>query len=97
MEIDRTRVVQLLRGRGDDDAAVRAEDELPERFDPDDQPQLLLSYGVDLQDLDDQATVEQQGGGQEEAPTGLGSGQGSGLAHSMTSEPEPLLDDGEAR
>lgn len=90
-EIDRTRVVQLLRGRGDDDAAARAEDELPERFDPDDQPQLLMSYGVDAQDLDDQETVEQ------EVPTGLGSGQGSGLGHSMAHEPEPLLDDGESR
>lgn len=94
MQISRDRVVGVLRLRGDEDAAHRAEDELPEHFDPDDHTEVLLAYGVDLQDLDDQETFEEtaaDAGAQELAPTGLGSGTGSGLGHSLTSEPDPLL------
>ncbi len=88
MQVSRSRVVDVLRGRGDQDAARRAEDELPDSFDPDDHAEILLAYGVDAQDLDDQETAEQQ------VPTGLGSGAVSGLGHSQTSEPEPLLEAG---
>lgn len=37
--------------------------------------------------------ADDHSGTPEQAPTGLGSGTGSGLAHSLTSEPEPLLED----
>lgn len=40
----------------------------------------------DVDDVDD--------GAEEQVPTGLGSGAASGLGHSQTSEPEPLLEAG---
>lgn len=95
MQISRDLVVHVLRGRGEDDKATQAEDELPEHFDPDDHAEVLLSYGVDTQDLDDQETLEQAD--EEQAATGLGSGVGSGPGHSLTAEPDPLLGDPEAR
>lgn len=89
MEIDRAQVIKVLRERGDDDSARRAQDELPQRFDPDEHAQLLLSYGVDAQDLDEAP----DDAADDASDTGLGSGLGSGLGHSHTSEPEPLLGD----
>ncbi len=100
VQVSRSRVVQVLRARGNHDAAGRAEDELPESFDPDDHAEVLLAYGVDSQDLDDQETLDEAAEGPsadddaERAPTGLGAGTASGLGHSFTSEPEPLLDAG---
>ena len=94
VQVSRDRVVQVLQRRRDEDAARRAGDELPEHFDPDDHAEVLLAYGVDAQDLDDQETLEQTAGDPgvgEQVPTGLGSGSASGLGHSLTSEPEPLL------
>lgn len=95
MQVQRAHVVHLLRSRGDDEGAARAQDELPEQLDADEAPQLLLTYGVDLQDLDDQETVEQQGTGPagDESSSGLGSGAVSGLGISNSQEPEQDLSD----
>lgn len=46
MEIARERVIELLRGRGDDDDADHAERELPATVDPDRDAGLLTKFGV---------------------------------------------------
>lgn len=51
MEIDRQEIVDQLRGRSEDDAADRAERELPEQVDTDEDADLLHSLGINPTDL----------------------------------------------
>ena len=51
MEIDKESVLKLIRERGDDEQAKRAESELPDRIDTDRDAGLLQQFGVELEDL----------------------------------------------
>jgi hypothetical protein len=51
MQIDKQQVVELLRERGDHDKAQQAEQELPERVDPEEHSELLSKVGVEPQEL----------------------------------------------
>ena len=51
MEIDRQEIVDELRGRGEDEAAARAERELPEVVDTDKHADLLHNLGINPLDL----------------------------------------------
>ena len=51
MEIDKESVLKLIRERGDEEQANQAENELPDRIDPDRDAGLLQRFGVDPQDL----------------------------------------------
>ncbi len=51
MEIDKGTVLNLLRERGEDDKAQRAEQELPDRVDTDRDGDLLRRFGVDPGEL----------------------------------------------
>lgn len=51
MLVDRDQVVQLLLSQGQDDAARRAEDELPAQVDTERDAQGLQALGVDVGDL----------------------------------------------
>jgi len=51
MNIDKSQIVDLLRGRGDDDKAERADRELPEKVDTDRDAGLLDRFGLDVGDL----------------------------------------------
>jgi hypothetical protein len=51
MEIDRQEIVDELRGRGEDEAADRAERELPEVVDTDTHADLLRQLGINPMDL----------------------------------------------
>ena len=51
MEIDRQEIVDQLRGRNEDEVADRAERELPEQVDTDDDAALLHQLGINPADL----------------------------------------------
>ena len=51
MEIERQEIVDQLRGRSEDEAADRAERELPEQVDTDDDAALLHQLGINPADL----------------------------------------------
>ena len=51
MEIDRQEIVDQLRGRNEDEVADRAERELPEQVDTDEQAALLHQLGINPADL----------------------------------------------
>ncbi len=52
MTIDKAQIIQLLRSRGEDDKATRAEAELPDRVDTDQHADLLGKLGIDPSDLE---------------------------------------------
>ncbi len=81
MQLEKTEVMKALRARGDDDATERAQRELPDPVDTDEHGDLLRSLGLERGDLK-----------AEDADTGLGSGQVSGLGINLQSEPEDPLD-----
>jgi hypothetical protein len=51
MEIPKDKILDLLRQRGEDDKASQAEQELPERVDPQRDSGMLGKLGIDPQDL----------------------------------------------
>ena len=51
MKIDKSQILELLRGQGDDAKATRAEQELPDEVDTDRDGGLLERFGIDLGDL----------------------------------------------
>lgn len=51
MEIPKDKILDLLRQRGQDDKAAQAEQELPERVDPERDSGMLDKLGIDPQDL----------------------------------------------
>jgi hypothetical protein len=51
VEIERQEIVDQLRGRSEDEAADRAERELPEQVDTDDDAALLHQLGINPADL----------------------------------------------
>ena len=51
MEIDKGTVLSVLRERGEDDTAARAEQELPDQVDTDRDAGLLDRFGVSPQEL----------------------------------------------
>jgi hypothetical protein len=51
MQIPKEKIVELLRGRGQDDVADRADKELPDQVDPDQHADLLDQFGIDQQEL----------------------------------------------
>ena len=51
MEIPKEKILDLLRQRGDNDKAERADQELPDRVDPERDRGILDQLGIDPQDL----------------------------------------------
>jgi len=51
MEIDKQEILEQLRGRGEDDIADRAEQQLPDQVDTDEDHDLLHSLGINPTDL----------------------------------------------
>ncbi len=51
MEIDKQEIIDMLRGRGEDDVADVAERELPEQVDTDDHRAKLDQLGINPADL----------------------------------------------
>jgi len=51
MEIPKEKILELLRDRGEDDKAARAEQELPDGVDPERDRGMLDRIGVDPKDL----------------------------------------------
>jgi hypothetical protein len=51
MEIPKEKILDLLRQRGDNDKAERADRELPDRVDPERDKGILDQLGIDPQDL----------------------------------------------
>ena len=51
MQIDKSQVIDLLKSRGEDDKASRAESELPETVDPEKDAGMLGKLGINPQDL----------------------------------------------
>ncbi len=51
MHIDKQEIIELLRGRGEDDIADQAERELPERVDTDQHRAKLEQLGINPADL----------------------------------------------
>ncbi|WP_217914003.1 hypothetical protein [Miltoncostaea marina] len=51
MQIPKEQILELIRGRGDEDAARQADGELPDQVDTDQHGGLLEKYGIDVQDL----------------------------------------------
>jgi hypothetical protein len=51
MEIPKEKILDLLRQRGDNDKAERADQELPDRVDPERDKGILDQLGIDPQDL----------------------------------------------
>lgn len=51
MNIDKTKIIELLKSRGDDAKASKAESELPDTVDTDKHKGLLDSLGLDIGDL----------------------------------------------
>lgn len=89
MQLDKSQVLDLLRRQGDDAKAQRADQELPATVDTEQHGDILSELGLPPADL-----VAELDDGPEQDRTGLGSGAASGLGHSFTSEPEPLLGGG---
>ncbi len=53
MDVPREMVIQMIRSRGDFDAASRAEQELPEKVDTDADAGLLAGYSISPSDFED--------------------------------------------
>ena len=53
MQIPKAMLVERIRSEAGSEAASRAEDELPEKVDTDDDAELLRSYGLDPQQVAD--------------------------------------------
>ena len=51
MEIPKDQILELLRSQGDHDKAGQAEQELPDKVDPDRDSGLLSRLGIDPQEL----------------------------------------------
>ncbi len=51
MNIDKDMILDLLRKRGDQDKVAQAEQELPDKVDPQEHAGLLKKFGVDPGDL----------------------------------------------
>jgi hypothetical protein len=51
MEIPKDKILDLLRQRGENDKAERADRELPDQVDPDRDRGMLEKFGIDPQDL----------------------------------------------
>lgn len=51
MQFDKSQILELLRSRGDQGAAQRAETELPDQVDTDQHAGLLSKLGLNAQDL----------------------------------------------
>jgi hypothetical protein len=51
MTIDKSQIIELLKSRGDDDKAARAESDLPDKVDTDQHKGLLDDLGLDVGDL----------------------------------------------
>jgi hypothetical protein len=51
MEIPKEQILQLLRSRGEDDKAARADGELPDQVDPEQHAGRLQQLGIDPKDL----------------------------------------------
>ena len=54
IQIPKEQVVQQVRSRGDADATSRAEQELPDKVDPERDAELLRGFGVDPSELVEQ-------------------------------------------
>ena len=51
MEIPKEKILELLRQRGEDDKAQKADQELPDQVDPERDKGILDRIGIDPQDL----------------------------------------------
>ena len=51
MEIPKEKILEQLRERGDNDKAAQAEQELPDKVDPDRDSGLLSKFGIDPKEL----------------------------------------------
>jgi len=51
MQIDKQQIIDMLKSRGDDDRAQRAQTELPDKVDTEKDSDLLSKFGVDPKDL----------------------------------------------
>jgi len=51
MEIDKSQILDLLKGQGKHDEASKAESELPDKVDTDKHGDLLSRFGIDPKDL----------------------------------------------
>ena len=51
MEIPKEKILELLRSRGDQDKADQADQELPDKVDPDRDMELLSKFGVEPSEL----------------------------------------------
>jgi hypothetical protein len=51
MNIDKQQIIELLRSRGDQDQAARADSELPDTVDTDKDAGLLSKFGINAEDL----------------------------------------------
>ena len=51
MEIPKEKIIELLRGRGEQERAAQAERELPDQVDTEQHAGLLSKFGIDVQDL----------------------------------------------
>jgi hypothetical protein len=53
MQIPKAMLVERVRSESGSDAAARAEDELPEKVDTESDAELLRSFGLDAQEVED--------------------------------------------
>jgi len=51
MQIPKDQILEMIRSRGDQEQARRAESELPDQVDTDQHGGLLEKYGIDVQSL----------------------------------------------
>ena len=51
MKIDKSQIIEMLKSRGDDAKASKADAELPDKVDTDKDKSLLDSLGLDIGDL----------------------------------------------
>ena len=51
MQIDKAQIIDMLKKRGDDDRAEKAQSELPDKVDTDQDQGLLEKFGIDPRDL----------------------------------------------
>jgi hypothetical protein len=51
MEIPKEKILELLRQRGDADKAAQADQELPDKVDPEQDSGLLAKFGINPQEL----------------------------------------------
>jgi hypothetical protein len=51
VNIDKSQIIEMLKSRGEDDKARKAESELPDKVDTDQHKGLLDSLGLDIGDL----------------------------------------------